>query len=746
MKLRRLALAGALFCASLAVLAIPVVSFAATPSVPYNVLSNSYYHVDPVAGTMTVRVEATFYNNQGSDLNALPLWAMPGAKDVSVTAAGTGLSTKLIDAVGDLPAVVSATLAQPLKSGKQLDVVMSYTVVAQKNALVNLSAGSMEAMFVSQGKGSFVLIDVPAAAETYFDPGCVPTAEQPANVTGSGYKRWVCGEVLRAVFNRSNETESACAKLEDRCRQNSSLSPISAYGQSVTDTAARGLLETDIPLSEKSVHVTFQYFKQNQAWADAVFATAKKSLPLLEKLFGSPYPNDSLSIRQSSFIEEGGALGISYNTGGDVLITPAGGGLDAEVIVHELGHQWAGANLSSPWEAEGLAEYAMRTLAPQLGFTPSNRHWDSLGYTDNLALWGTSPIASADYWYGKAGAFFFAYEKAIGGPANMTKVLAQTNPHSDSAPFDARWFMDAGEDVSGANLDSLFMQWVFNPQTAGPAVAERRTARDLVKTLTTRAATMGLTGTPKDIATNLDAWMFSATAGQVTDGNAVLDDYASVLKLASDNSYGPSVGVAKSWGTATLAQTKNVIEDQRQALQQLVDAGKRLSAEAGGSPAMLQLADAHGKYDAGDFDEAKHLAATSTTTAFNEIAAAKMLTIARNERASYRPTFLGRIGLLFANPDGDLAKAEKAYSSGDPTSALTLARSAYDGWNGASSRGLSRLGILAAVMCGLSVGVWWLLRRIDRPAAASRATSAQGHVLDSPESRRGSWKDWENTQ
>ncbi|MEO9256514.1 MAG: hypothetical protein ABI305_13315, partial [Tepidiformaceae bacterium] len=216
--------------------------------------------------------------------------------------------------------------------------------------------------------------------------------------------------------------------------------------------------------------------------------------------------------------------------------------------------------------------------------------------------------------------------------------------------------------------------------------------------------------------------------------------------LAKDNGYGPSVAVEKSWDTATLAQTKAVIEDQRQALQNLVDAGKRLSAEAGNSPALKQLAEAHGKYDLGDFDAAKHLAGLSTTTAFNEIAAAKMLTIARNEQAAYKPTFLGRIGMLFANPVGDLSKAQKAYDSGDPTSALKLARSAYDGWHDASNRGLSRLGILAALMCGMSVVVWWLLRRVDHRATAAKSSKEPGHILEPADSRRSGWKDWENTK
>src|SRR5205085_10975393 len=128
--------------------------------------------------------------------------------------------------------------------------------------------------------------------------------------------------------------------------------------------------------------------------------------------------------------------------------------------VHELAHQWAGFNLESTWEWEGLAEYGMRTVAPSLGFTPIDRKWQSFKYTDTLATWMTSsPVGNPDYWYGKAGSFWFAYEKAIGGPGNIKKVLAQLAGPAE--PIDARRFMDMGEDVSGAKLDKLFLDWVF---------------------------------------------------------------------------------------------------------------------------------------------------------------------------------------------------------------------------------------------------------------------------------------------
>lgn len=242
MSVRKIVLSLGLLCFFGAVVApLPGPATAASP-LPYRVLSESYYRVDPAAGGMTVRVHATFYNSGSQDLAALPLWAMPNARDIVVTLDSANLVTKVVPFLMDFPTVIGATLPKPLKPNQKAEVTLTYSVPQQKNNLVSLSPGSMEAMFVSQGVGSFLLIDVPTGAENYFDPGCIPAADQPREVHDEGLTRWVCGEVLRAVFHRSVQTQSACAHLEDKCRQSSLKDPFSAFVQSITDTTSRGLL------------------------------------------------------------------------------------------------------------------------------------------------------------------------------------------------------------------------------------------------------------------------------------------------------------------------------------------------------------------------------------------------------------------------------------------------------------------------------------------------------------------------
>jgi len=724
---------------------VPAAASAAGSQPAYNVVSDSFYHLDVANGTMDVTVKATFYNASSAAMSGVPLWVMPGAAGPVVKQGDSTLATAASAAVAGsgLPPLLIATLPKPLAPRAQIDVVLTYTVPPQTVNGAHLQAGAEEALFVDQGPGSFVIIDMPSRADNYLDPGCVQASTQPDDIKAAGYERWICGEMLGSVFGRSAQTEAYCAAMDDKCRQHSDPMPYSAFGQSLTDLSVRGILTADVQMKDKVLHVTFRYFKSDDAWAQQVWDAAKVALPLLEKAYGYPFAYNTLNLRESNYIELGGAAGISYDTGGDVLLAPDNGFPIPEVVVHELGHQWAGANEAETWIAEGLAEYGMRTVAPQMGFTPVDYRWQSLGYTDNLALWGYSDVNDASYWYGRAGAFWFAYQTAIGGQANMTKVLAQTSPASAGSPFDARWYMDEGEAVSGANLDSLFSTWVFNPTTSAELLKERRAAHDLVATLDARAASLGLSGTPKDIQNNLDAWVFAGVAGQVTAANAVLDHYAAVLKLASAPGLSATSAVAKSWGTQTMASTDGLIAQQKSAIDAIAATAQQIKDEPGGSPARARMADALTRYQDGDFTGATRLASDTATTAANEVIAQQVLDNSRTVQKNYSGGLIGGIGLLFANPAGDLSKAEKSYAAGDPATAIAQAQSAIDTWNGAKSAGLERLAILVGILAALSLGAWWLLNRLASNVRTPMPTRpARAEIPDVPP--LPNWRDWEN--
>ncbi|MEO8538184.1 MAG: hypothetical protein ABI577_00485 [bacterium] len=751
MRIRRFALIG-LF-AVLAAFALrgttPSANAAETVVLPYAAASESYYKLDTANGRISVKVHGEYQNQTQKDLLSLPIYLMPGAENFTATSEGSTLEAT-IDPGSEANAVAgSAILKLPraLKPKTRIVLDATYEIGPRTGGkMMTLEAGLIETPFIGQGPGSFVLVDVPETGDTYLDPGCLRASDQPKDVKAGGLVRWVCGEVTLIAINGDDpDVVSKCAALDDKCRQRVDVAVFSAYVMSITDLSRSAKLEGDVTMpSGKNVHMELKYFKRDAAWADKQFAIAKLAFPRLEQVFGFSYPLDTITMRESHHLENIGAAGIAFNGGGEVLLAQDSGGVDEEVTVHELAHQWSTyKHFQSSFMVEGLAEYGMRVLAPELGITPRDWAWQAFGVNQPLSTWsnGLSGLIT-QYFYGRAGSFWFAYEAAIGGRENMNLVLGRLDDEMSLWPVDAGWFMDQGEWVSGKNLDSLFMEWVFNPITAKTLISERRTAHDSVDALQSRAQTLGLSGMPSDIYDNLLAWVFDPVADQVVKANKVLDSYTEVIALSEQAGLGRPDGVGQSWGKKRIADTQVVVENQRQAINTILSSTEAIKEKPQDSPSWGMIAQAREKYSAGDFPGAKSFAANAVTSAYNEVAAGKMIEIAKKKQADFSPGFFGRIGLMFTNPDADLKKAEEAQASGDGTAALKLARGAYDTWDGASERGIQRLAMVAGLMCGLTFVVWFLLRRLEGPGSFKKV--GQGHVLEVDPQRRSSWKDWEN--
>ena len=719
-------------------------------SIPYAVASESYFRVDTESGRVTARIQAEYQNQQAKELATLPVYFLPGAENIVVKAGDQVLETKLtapMEAEGRA-GNAEATLPAPLKQNFRIKLEATYDIPPRAGAgYVRLEAGLVETVFIGQGPGSFVLIDVPETGDNYFDPGCLVAASQPKEVKAEGFVRWVCGEVtIIAVNSDDPDVVRRCAAMDDSCRQRANVAVFSAYGQSITDMTKAGKLEAPVTMPDgRSVTLVLKYFKKDQAWADKQWAIAQQAFPKLEALFGWPYPTDKMTMRQSHHIEILGAAGIAFPTLGEVLLS-TDTGFDEEVTIHELAHSWAGFNLDTKWLWEGLAEYGTRALAGELGVTPIDRGWERMPFKEPLATWyNGSQIYNSNYWYGKSGAFWFAYEAAVGGREVMTQVLARMDDEPGLLPLQAGWFMDQGEFISGKNLDALYLEWVFQPVTAKPLLETRRATHDQVRELQARALTMGLTGMPSDIYDNLIAWVFAPVSGQVVKANKVLDAYAEVLALSGEAGLGTPDGVAKVWGNKKVSESLVVVEEQRQAILAITNAAKDLADEPEGSTALKKLAEAKEKYALADYSGAKAAAADGVTAAFNEVTAVKMIEIAKKKQDEFSPNFFGRIGMFRADPAGDLAAAEQALADGDGTRALQLSRQAYETWDGATQAGIQRLAIVAGLMCALTFGVWYILKKLDSPDEPVKKPG-QGHFLEESTERRSSWRDWENTQ
>lgn len=711
---------------------------------PWNSVSDSYFTFNVPEGTIHVRVEAEFLNPNRFDLEGVIFWAMPGAKNIQVTnPAGDVVDVGIEpgDEASSTPALV--TVNEPLKAGLRTKYTLMYDLGEQAGELTNIKAGAIEALLVSQGPGSFVYIDVPDGGDRYLDPGCLVAKDQ-GDAGGKGLERWICGEtVIIALSGDDQSLLDRCAAADNRCRQRNFELPFSAFAQAITDESLIGRLSEPIPMMEGDVQLTLRYFKSDEAWAQEQFAIAKKAMPALEAIFGHPYPYDEAVLKQSRYIGFAGAAGVAFGTG--EMLVQFGSGYDEEVTTHELAHMWAGLNLETKWIWEGLAEYAAERASADVGFSKYDRPWEATGHTDKLANWyNGSQVYDSEYWYGKSGTFFNAYEDAIGGPEKMTEVLARMDDDPSLLPLDAGWFMDQGEFVSGANLDALFMEWVF-PETATKLLEQRRAAHDLVDAMQARAANHGFEGIPTDLYKNLLAWSFPAIAGQVEKANQVIDKYETVLGLVSEDGLVMSSALAEAWGKGTIAQSATLIDNQRQSILSMRQAKLELEAAgvAAGTTPWEKLDEAKELFNTGDFNGAKAAASAGVTMIYNDAAAEYWIDLAQKKEATFKAGFFAKIGMMFTDPAADLRAAENLYADGDGAGALKAARSAYDTWNDAGRRGLQRLGMMTAAMCVLCFGVWYILRRMEGPVGGSKPLG-QGHYIEQGE-RKSSWQDWENS-
>ena len=79
---------------------VPAAASAAASQPSYNVVSDSYYHLDVVNGTMSVTVKATFYNAGSAAMKSVPLWVMPGAAAPVVKQGDTPLRERFLGCPG----------------------------------------------------------------------------------------------------------------------------------------------------------------------------------------------------------------------------------------------------------------------------------------------------------------------------------------------------------------------------------------------------------------------------------------------------------------------------------------------------------------------------------------------------------------------------------------------------------------------------------------------------------------------
>ncbi len=428
------------------------------------------------------------------------------------------------------------------------------------------------------------------------------------------------------------------------------------------------------------VSVSLTYFQSEDAIAAHQREVIEQTLPLFAEAYGFPYPGPAAvsvahSGRQSVLGYEG--LTECAQDFCSILISP---GARDYTLAHELAHLWSGI-FAERWLSEGFADWATTQVIDRApdglltgDLTPTVRATVPL-QLDDWEYEGSAIGASAEELERSAAGYDYslrfvrtlASEVGAETLGKVNRTLAESGE-----PADSRRYMDLLEEASGGNLDSLFLLWVF-PESSRAIVKERRVARDRFDAVAARLAEEGLAEEALQAAREAIAdWRFSAALGEL---DAVEANIGRFLEVQSE-------------------------------LQDLEEDARTLGLEL---PQSFAAAVSGGDLDAAD----------------DQIAAARAALGAygvASERLAEPRNVWQRFGLLFDDPDDELAKAREAFESGRFERVRDHAAAAIETVDDASRSAMLRLLVVAggfsAFAGGIGVAYWVALlrrRRLTEP-------------------------------
>ncbi len=432
----------------------------------------------------------------------------------------------------------------------------------------------------------------------------------------------------------------------------------------------------------------------DEAWRAEVTDLASRAVPALEAAIGRPWPlPGELAIREVL----GRIPGVPAVAGDDangVAFDPTNARLDVPYridptdVLHVLAHGWFNGRLvADRWIAEGFAWQAARRAgarmdpaidvppldAPAVPVLPLNG-WEPGSAADVWAI--PSAVRLADAIDARAGSDTMAaiWAAAQEGIAPYQPVIPGASPARPPEqaldPLDWRSFLDLLEERTGQSFDDLWRRWVVRPDDA-TLLDARAEARARYTALVAAAGDWVL---PPSVRAAMRAWQFDEATSLMASASAVLEQRNAIRARAD------TLGLIPS-----------------DALREAFEGRGGLAAAAADATTELATLDV---YDAA--------------------------LEARPEPGDLRAT----VGLLGADPDGELAAARRAFADGDLDGTLAHAGAARAAWEASVDLGWRR--ILTAVLAGVAVALLAKAIRDDR----RRTARAQHAHRDGGGSRR----------
>lgn len=502
---------GALVAATLALavlLAGPEAAPAQAGSDGLIATSDATYTVAPDGGgvfvTLSISLEnndpATVLNEFGTsyyyEFISIPI--LPGASPVSATGpAGDGLFVELQPAGADPFALVSVTFGHGLFYGDTYELTLTYQVLALRTSYFIVSPYYVNILAMTPGIGSSTVhVDVPDG------PGWEVTV-QPADCEQTGVRVYQCGDA---------EHVQAAALVE--VARPSEL-------ERTTSTAELG---------GREIELTFRFFPGEEAWAAHIGDVVEAGLPLLEELFGFPYPSPTeLLISEGAQRQILGHAGIVAcgATSCSIGLSPTS---DDRVVLHELAHLWS-LEFESTWLNEGLAEFMARKAVDALGplVTLVEFEEDEPTVHGPLDEWAPNldDVLATDEvleeersGYLRSLRMIEQLEETIGVGALQHALVTAT---ADEDPVDSERFFDVLEETTGTAFDALFLEEVF-PAEYDVILDQRREARAKLALLRPAIEEAGLE-LPAAIERDVDDWEFVTALEQLRDARRAVTAY-----------------------------------------------------------------------------------------------------------------------------------------------------------------------------------------------------------------------------
>jgi hypothetical protein len=411
--------------------------------------------------------------------------------------------------------------------------------------------------------------------------------------------------------------------------------------------------------------VSLRSWPGDDQWASFVESQVRRGVPVLERLVASPLPKKgTLEITETAAPYLYGYAGWYTAAKNTIEI---GDDLDATVVLHEISHEWFNSDrFVDRWVNEGLAqEYSTRAVAA-LGEKAEQPTTPSAKDSGHLALddWShpdfRSSVSDAQEQYGYNASFYVMRQVSDEiGVARMRTVIQSAlrgdltyrgtvavEHRSDAVGW--RQLLDLFDDLGGSKrADGLFQRYAVSSSEL-PELAARRDARAAYARLTARA---GSWGAPLAVRVSMADWSFAEAKSRIATATQLLATRDDIEHELAPYHVALLPALRTEYAsTRDLAATGRDLEDVHTTALRVVQAHTRVGAKRG---------------------------------------------------------LWQRVGLLGADPESHVRRADAAFAAGQYTTAATEADAATSVVAGAASAGRTRaliaLGILLATVVAIAL-------------------------------------------